>query len=180
MSLSLEQEREFINLITQHQPSLRAYIISLMPGLPGASDILQETNLVLWEKREQFTPGSNFIAWSYTIARFQVKNHRRKLFKQHKLNNTLDEDLAEDLAEFCTSDAQETEKRMRALESCVTNLNREEQELIRHRYMQGDSLNEYAEALGRSAGSLSVSLHRIRQKLRKCIEAKLKTHSFTQ
>lgn len=173
MSYTPEQQREFISLITQHQASLRAYIISLMPGLPGASDVLQETNLILWDKRDQFTLGSNFIAWAYTIARFQVKSHRRRLLRNTQIYNTLDEDLAADLAEFSSIDVIENEQRISALESCIADLRMEDQELIKHRYQHGGSVNEYAKSLGRSSSSLSVTLHRIRQKLRACIDAKL-------
>lgn len=173
MAHTPEQQREFISLITQYQPSLRAYIISLMPGLPGASDVLQETNLVLWDKREQFKVGTNFIAWSYTIARFQVKSHRRKILKNNQQFNTLDEDLAMDLAEFATVDVVENEKRIKALEDCVKSLRKQDQELLTHRYKQGGSLQDYADTIGRSTSALSVTLHRIRQKLRLCIDFKL-------
>lgn len=40
-------------------------------------DILQEVNIVLWEKRKSFKPGSNFGAWACTVARYKVLEHRR-------------------------------------------------------------------------------------------------------
>lgn len=180
MAQSALEQRDFISLITQHQAPLRGYIISLMPGVEGVSDVLQETNLVLWEKREGFKPGTNFTAWSYTIARFQVKNHRRKILRHYKVNNTLDEDVAEELAEHCALTPESSEQRIQALEGCVKKLRSEDQELVRHRYQKNSPLAEYAESLGRSVSSLSVTLHRIRQKLRGCVNAKLNTTSFTQ
>ena len=93
MELNSQQTSEYIGLIGRHQPALRSYIISLMPGMDGVSDVLQETNLVLWEKRTKFRPGTNFGAWPFTIARLEVKAHR----KRHRRagQGLLDADLAE-------------------------------------------------------------------------------------
>lgn len=47
----IQQEAVFVGELTRLQSQLRAYIISLMPGMSGAADVLQETNIVMWEKR---------------------------------------------------------------------------------------------------------------------------------
>ncbi|MCH7225436.1 sigma factor [Haloferula sp. A504] len=66
----------YVKLMTEHQGNLRAFIISLMPGSPDVADVLQETNAALWQKRAKFEPGSNFIAWSFQIARYEVRRQR--------------------------------------------------------------------------------------------------------
>ncbi len=37
-------------------------------------DVLQNTNVVLWTKRNEFKHGTNFLAWAFNIARYQVKH----------------------------------------------------------------------------------------------------------
>ena len=91
MSLDAIQQAEFVGQITRHQSMLRAYIISLMPGMDGVDDVLQETNIVLWEKRSNYQPGTNFRAWACAIARLEVKTQRRKMLRLGK--SLLDEDL---------------------------------------------------------------------------------------
>lgn len=169
-------QREFISLITQYQASLRAYIISLMPGMNGASDVLQETNLILWEKSKSFEPNSNFTAWAFAIARYQVKNHRRKVYRQQRVL-CLDDDLSDELAEHCLLEPEETESRMQALEKCLAKLNPGELELIKQRYHSDTTLKDYATSLKRPVGSLRVTLHRIRSGLRKCVSFQLNTSS---
>ena len=88
MSLDAIQQAEFVGQITRHQTALRAYIISLMPGMDGVSDVLQETNLVLWEKRGKYQPGTNFQAWACAIARYEVKTHRRKMLSSSPSTGT--------------------------------------------------------------------------------------------
>ena len=41
---------EFITLLTEHQPVLRGYIRSLLPNASDIQDVLQNTNIVLWER----------------------------------------------------------------------------------------------------------------------------------
>jgi RNA polymerase sigma-70 factor (ECF subfamily) len=171
MGLNATQQAEFVGQIARHQAALHAYIISLMPGLDGVDDVLQETNLVLWEKRTAFEPGSNFRAWACAIARFRVMGHRRKLARLGV--QMLDEDLAEQLAAECEAEPEELTDRLRALEHCLGRLQEKERALIDFRYFSNSQLEEYAAQCGRPVGSLRVSLFRIRTALKKCIAGQL-------
>ena len=62
---------DFVRLLTQHQRDMYLYIRSLLPDRHEADDVLQEVNLVLWDKRAQFRIDSNFRAWAFQIARIQ-------------------------------------------------------------------------------------------------------------
>lgn len=175
MELDARQQAAFVGEISRHQAALRAYIISLMPGVDGVSDVLQETNLVLWEKRAKFEPGTNFGAWAFTIARLEVKSHRRRLRRLGL--PLLDEDLAdrlgEQLAEQLARTPGELDERLHALDKCVSRLGGSERELIEHRYFTKCSLDEFAANCGRPVESLRVTLFRIRAGLKKCINAEL-------
>jgi RNA polymerase sigma-70 factor (ECF subfamily) len=46
--------------------------------LADADDILQETNLVLWSKQDEFTPGTDFRVWAFRVARYQVMAYRKR------------------------------------------------------------------------------------------------------
>ncbi len=43
MHFDAAQQAEFVGQIARHQAALHSYIISLMPGMDGVSDVLQET-----------------------------------------------------------------------------------------------------------------------------------------
>lgn len=174
MEHDLREQAEFVGQITRHQSALRAYIIALMPGMDGASDVLQEVNVILWEKRATFRPGTNFRAWACAIARLEVKVHRRKMIR-HDMR-MLDEDLAGELAEHCAADAGETDERLRALEKCLGRLNEKERGLIEQRYFSKVTLEEFALRCDRPAESLRVSLFRIRAGLKKCITGEIILH----
>jgi RNA polymerase sigma-70 factor (ECF subfamily) len=175
MELEPRQLAEFVGLIGRHQAALRAYIISLMPGVEGVSDVLQETNLVLWEKRMKFRPGTNFGAWAFTIARLNVMAHRKQLRRAGL--PLLDQDLAERLAEQLTERhekrSEDSEDRLSVLEKCLSRLAPSERNLIEHRYFLNSTLETFAERCGRPVESLRVSLFRIRAALRKCIASEI-------
>lgn len=167
MSLDVSQQAEFVGQITRHQQALRAYIISLMPGMSGTQDVLQETNLVLWEKRGKFKPGTHFQAWAFAIARYEVKAHRRKSLALGVV--TLDEDLIEELAERGEKTPEELELRLLFLNKCLGELGDKQRQLIEHRYFSGSTLEAFSAECGRPVDSLRVSLFRIRAALKSCI-----------
>lgn len=171
MADEVQEQAQFVGLIARHQAALHAYIISLMPGVDGVDDVLQETNLVLWEKRKTFRKGTNFRAWACQIARYKVMSHRRKLAHCGQL--AFDEDLAEMLAGECGAEPEELEARMEALRKCLGRLRDQERELIEHRYFTDATLEEYAGKRGQSAEGLRVTLFRIRAALKKCITGEL-------
>jgi len=41
--------------------------------------VLQETNLVLWRKADEFNEEMSFVTWACAIAKFQVKAQRRDM-----------------------------------------------------------------------------------------------------
>jgi RNA polymerase sigma-70 factor (ECF subfamily) len=166
-----EQEQEFVALLTAHQGPLLAYIRSLMPGFSGATDILQQANIVLWRKRDTFELGTNFKAWSFTVARNMVFTQRRKLKKDAWL--VFDEDLAERFAEEFEDDDETLDRVHRALAQCITQLRPHDLELIQKRYAENVGLDHYAKALNRSPGTLKARLFKIRANLRRCIEQQL-------
>jgi len=74
---SEEREEQIVQQIATCQDRLFAYILTLVPHRDVARDVLQETNLVLWRRREEFAAGTSFAAWASKIAFFQVFAYRR-------------------------------------------------------------------------------------------------------
>ncbi len=162
----------YVGLLTEHQWALRGYILSLMPGSSDVDDVLQETNIVLWEKRARFKPGTNFMAWASRVAFYEVMHHRDRSRKDRNLPFS-DETvhlLAETLAPRDSK-----QPLLTALELCLGKLGEKHRELVMVRYTPGKSLIEHAESIGTTSESLRVTLHRIRQNLKRCIEAQFQT-----
>ena len=122
-----ESLQQFVKLMTQHQGSVRAFITSLMPASPYVDDVLQETNVVLWQKRNQFDTTREFLPWAFTIARFEVMHQRDRTKRDTRL--VFCDELVDLIAEDQSTD-QDKEGVLIALDKCVAKLTERQQRLI--------------------------------------------------
>jgi len=165
---SIPPAAEFVSLLTEHQADLWAFIISQLPGSPDVGDVLQKTNLTLWTKQADFELGTNFRAWAFAIARFEVLAHLKKNKRGSWL--VFNDDLLETIAEESELAIPESTTRLSLLEQCMQKLKPNHRDLLQHRYQSKEGLESYSRQVGRSVSSLSVTLHRVRAKLRECID----------
>lgn len=163
---------EFVRLLTDHQAAIRGYIRVLIPNEFDIRDVLQNTNLFLWEERDTFVAGSNFKAWAFAVARFRAMEHIKKLKQQNRL--VFDSQLIELLdADSHEPWSDSMEREFNALEHCLQLLSTKDRALIDARYASRTPLAEYAARDGRSEASLRVILCRLRGILRGCIDKQL-------
>lgn len=166
-----DREAAFVALLTEIQFPLALYVRSLLPGDSTAADVAQQANAVVWKKREDYQPGTNFKAWVFSIARFEVLNYRKQQAQSATL--VFSEDLEVLMAEELQENAPPLDARSEALAQCLKSLRKQERDLVLHRYGSKNTLNEFATQVGRSVGGLKVTLHRIRNRLLDCIDRKL-------
>lgn len=157
--------------LTDCQSRLYAYIASLMGDREQAMDVLQETNRILLEKAAAFEPGSNFIAWAFAIARFEVLKAARIAGKRSGMK--FDLDLVEQLADESAAAAESLDAEMRALAGCLEKLPAESRALITARYEQGSSVASLAAERNQKPNTTAKALHRIRLQLLECIQRRL-------
>lgn len=161
-------DRDFTVLYLQCQRRLYAYILMLVGDPLSAHDILQDTNLVLWEKFGEYQRGTNFFAFAREIARFRVLRYRQIhtrgliLIEPELLNSLVDRGSETNAHPDPAFDT--------ALQNCLGKLSDVDHHLIRLRYTPGFSVKEYAQQTGRTENAVSQSLKRIRQALKDCVE----------
>lgn len=169
------EEAQLVTLLTNLQLSLRTYVHSLLPGDAGAEDVVQRANATLWKKRDAFEIGTNFRAWAFSIARYEVLNHRKELARQNKVAWMLSEESMEAIAGQMQGDSEDDLLvRQKALRVCLNKLSPRNRQLIMQRYAGKGRLSDFAAAMGRRADSLKVSMFRIRNSLGLCIRQQLK------
>lgn len=161
---------EFIRSFTQSQRSLFLFILPLVGNPADADEVLQETNLVIWSKWNQFEEGTNFLAWGRAIARLEVFRFRRT--KGGRLT-FLEDDILEIVAVKTEAISDDVALRQEALSTCITLLRPKDRELIQMRYAPGVNGDQVADMLGRPANSVYQSLGRIRRTLMECVKHRL-------
>lgn len=161
---------EFIRAFTQSQRALYLYVLPLLGNASDADEVLQETNVVIWAKWQQFELGTNFLAWARAIARLEVFRFRRS--RHHRLA-FLGDELLDAVAHRAEIQSDQSEARQRALENCLNKLRPKDRELIRMRYAPGQNGDRVAAKLGRPANSVYQSLSRIRRVLFECVQHRM-------
>jgi RNA polymerase sigma-70 factor (ECF subfamily) len=161
---------EFLELYSSHYPRLQFYVTALLPSANDASDVLQETSMVLWRKFDSFEMGTNFFAWASKIARLQIMKYRER---QGRAARLFDTNLLETLAVEAGDEQFIRIMPLQALENCLGKLSDADRSLIQRRYQPGTTVQQLAAEVGRTANSLSKSLGRIRRALLECIHRTL-------
>jgi len=160
----------FVQLLTEHQNRLYGYVYSLLGDRSRAADVVQETNLVLWRKIEEFNPEKPFLPWAFAVARFQVLAHLR----DHKRDRMLlDAELVEELAGEVEQQAEQIEFVRSALRTCLRKLAETSRELVEKRYFETMAINEIAAMSGKTENAVKVALLRIRRQLAECVQNRI-------
>lgn len=166
------REEAFVAELTAQQAAIQAFIASLMPGDSGTDEVMQRTNLLLWRKRDAFTPGTNFRAWAFECAKWTMRAYLKETQRKNWL--VFDDDLARAVTERMAErlpaapDAPQA-----ALRVCLSKLRDRDRELILSHYEEGESLADCARRTGSTAGTMKVALFRLRAALRRCITERL-------
>jgi RNA polymerase sigma-70 factor (ECF subfamily) len=168
-----DAEETFVQLVVSHQPALRAFVLSLLPGSPDVDDVIQETNAEIWKKRGDFRIGTNFKSWMFSVAKFKVMSSWRDC-QRRKEWAVPEETLVKLVERIETGELEQAETKQEALRYCLQKLRPVDRGLILRRYIEEYGLAKLAEEVGRSAESLKVSLHRIRMVLRGCVGRRIR------
>ena len=163
---------DFVAELTNFQAALHLYVRGLMPGDPGLEEVVQQSNAVIWQKREAFELGTNFRAWALAIARIEVLNYRKQ---QARDRLRLSDELAETIASETTELDRDLNDHHVALRKCLDELKPESRDVLMTRYSSQESLSVLAERFGRSVGGLRVALTRLRSQLLGCVERRLRS-----
>ncbi len=165
-----DRQKELMLLMTQHQRRIFSYLYTLVPDRHDAQDLLQETSLVIVEKFNEFTPGTDFAAWACQIAYWRVRASRQK-FARAKV--VFDQNVVDAVAETAATMADELDDRHEALAKCLQKLHPRDRELVLTRYESAQGVVEAARRTGRSMDAAYKALGRIRKLLFDCVSHQL-------
>lgn len=164
------QPESFAALVANHQARLLGYIRSLIGDLQIARDVLQETNMVLLRKENDFKPGTNFTAWALRVAYFEVLTWRRKMGRERLI---FDDETVQRIAGQAEKLTLHDEQRRDALRLCLKKLPERQREVVSQCYFDDGSVTEIAENFGLKANAISQLLFRAKRNLARCVRQTL-------
>lgn len=164
---SPDHTAQFLELLNANDRALSLYVYGLVPRDSEAEDLLQQTKMLLWKHFDDFTLGTNFLAWARKTAFHQVLTYRRKKKRQHL---PLEEKTLEALGAAVSDLAENGTARHEALRACVSRLPTEHQQLVRLRYFQEMEIADIAKKVERTEAAVYRALSRVRMALMECVK----------
>ena len=162
----------FQELVDRHYDGVWAYVGALAGGAAEAEDIVHQAFLAAFDRlaaEKEFT--SDAGAWLRATARNMVYTwwrERRRMPQDvaDRLRQVADE------ADDALTRAAKAEVRA-ALAHCLEKLPEADRQLVAGRYEQGLRITHMAKQLQQNVATVRVRLFRIRQALKRCVEARL-------
>jgi RNA polymerase sigma-70 factor (ECF subfamily) len=166
----MQRNEELLGLITRHQRPLLHYISRLVPRDTDAEEVLQEVNLVIWRRADEYRSGTDFAAWVFKIASLQVM-----AFRQKKARDRLQfsDELIAQLATGDPLSLPSVDRRREALQHCLEQLDKGDLELIASRYEAEEDVSTLAQKVGRSIKAVYRALARVHWALLQCVQRRL-------
>ena len=163
-------------IVREHQAMVRAFIATYCPNWEAVDDLAQQTFIWAYEHINEYTPGTRFQAWLKAIARNKVmaelEVQRRDSGRRQKYVEFVQ--TASSQAEMPDAAAGDGEELAAALSTCLEKLPDQSRRLLSQRYQQDVAIRELAQQANKSETALKVTLFRIRQMLKRCVEQERK------
>lgn len=168
--LNDQQHDRFLRLLTEHEAALRTFVRALLPSLSDASEVMQETAVVLWRKFGEFDAARDFRKWAFGVARLQALAYLRDRARDR---HVFDDELLGRLADEGAAAARRHEAQRGALDACLQKLPEPKRLLVLAAYTKGARMDELAARRGQTPMALYKLLHRLRQALLECVRRAL-------
>jgi RNA polymerase sigma-70 factor (ECF subfamily) len=167
----------FCELVQKYQARVRTFLGRYVQNKAIVDDLAQETflsayqSLATYDHRKSMSPWLLGIARNRALMYFRDEHNRRARETRASIST-----LANWWASQIEMDdfAQEThENELAALETCVKGLPRNSSSLIREYYFRGRTAAEIAFEGGKTENAIWVTMLRLREALRRCVETRL-------
>jgi len=163
------QHERFMRLFVEHEREVLRYVLAVVPHLPDARDIVQETAVALWRKMTEYDPTRPFLPWACRFASIEIRRFLRRAEQQRRL---LDEQAVEVLLARQKERAASLTTRRAYLRECLEELPPPQRQLVRGYYWEEQDVDALASQTGRSTEAVYKALQRIRQALFECMHRK--------
>jgi RNA polymerase sigma-70 factor (ECF subfamily) len=167
----------FSQLVAWHQGRVRAYIGGSISRADVVDDLAQEVFLAAFRSLDSYKGDAPLGVWLLGIARHKtlmhVRGEMRRLIRETGSLESVLSPLRLGLLESEELDLPRREREINALERCLQSLPPGSAGLVADRYWKARSIPDIARELGKREGAIRMTLFRLRQALRACVESRL-------
>jgi RNA polymerase sigma-70 factor (ECF subfamily) len=162
----------FAELVALHQGRVRAYIGTYLKWSDVVDDVAQDVFLAAFRTLTAYDGTGPLGLWLLGIARHRVLRHLRRDVRTRRSFEEIffRGRLGRVEADQDPRRLEEHDARMATLRRCLERLPPGSAEVVARHYFEGQSLAEIARASGKKESAVRMTLLRVRQALRQCLE----------
>lgn len=165
---------EYTRLVNDHSRSVYRYVMRRLSDWSSCEDVVSETFLVAWRRRDQLPPRDRELAWLYAIAYRVLSNQRRSRDRRNRL--TVRMALERRDMGLDGEDTIEVESVMKV----VKHLREHDRVLLEHVYWERLTYREIADVLGISVNAVGIRINRAKRSLRLLIDQDAESAGFSE
>lgn len=163
-------------VVRRFETPLRTWLAGHVPPGIDVDELAQNTFVAAFSRLSDYSPGTRFEAWLFTIARYQLKTEVTRLRRVADYHARYAPDLLQrELQRRSDEPPELLVARLDHLKVCCETLGEHLRRFVTWRYEEEIPLEEMALRSGRSIAVVKKQLWKIRQKLHKCVEARMAT-----
>ncbi|QDV25247.1 sigma-70 family RNA polymerase sigma factor [Aureliella helgolandensis] len=167
---------EFEVVLRRYERALRGWLAAHVPMGVDADEIAQRSFVAAFSRLQEFEIGTDFGAWLFTIARYQLMTEKTRLRRIADYHARYGPELLQrELDRRCSESPEVWTTKLEYLEQCLESLGDHLRRFVTWRYDEEIPLQEIAARSGRSVPAVKKQLWKIRGKLQECIDARLAT-----
>ena len=170
-----DRRLEATRLWTLAQPTVSAFVGSLVREIRDRDDVLQEVAVAFMNSFASYDRTRPFMAWVMGIARNQVGLYLRRLGRDRRL---FDPEAMQQIVQAFAETQPRDVRMLDYMKECVQFLEDHARRLCELRYERDLKPATIAPLVGMSANGVAKALQRIREMLRECVEKKAASEGF--
>ncbi len=166
------EEEQVLQRVMGMRASLFSFLTMLLPPQADVETVFQEVVLAVWRAVKQGGV-ENFEAFAYGVAKNQAKQCLRKMGRDRLV--LCDGPVLEHLASEWSREVGfgGAYERQHALRNCLAKMKDQDRLRLNAHYADGQTIRSLAEDEARSEWSLQQIFHRLRVKLKECIDRQM-------
>lgn len=166
----------FAAIVHRFERPLRSWLAAHAPPGVDVDEVAQTTFVAAYTRLSEYTVGTNFGAWLFTIARYQLQTETTRLRRIADYHSRYAPDLlARELERRAGPSISPHHDHLASLKECLEAIDVRRRQFLTWRYEESIPLAEMANRSGRSVMAIKKQLWALRRQLQDCVEAKLVT-----
>jgi RNA polymerase sigma-70 factor (ECF subfamily) len=160
---------DFVRLYAANNQRIYRLLRAMIRNSADVDEAFQNTCEALWTKFQQYEPGTNFLAWASSVARYEALRLLRTRGKEARL---FSEAFYEAVADEAIELSDVLDRQRIALDECIALLKPRQKQVLSLRYTENGSTQSIADRLSLSANAVYKLLQRTHEALFRCIRKK--------